>query len=221
MTLGCAAAGAHAQSFFQIEAGIGGAGYSDGGDGYWQQDRFEHKLQLTAPAFEVGITGDLYQTARWGISYHVDWAWLGTIHTQSLATPSDTNYNPSSTTGCNGKCWPLANYQGSGHAQAFVLTLEPHYDVGQWRFGIEAGPTLTHATWTEDVSGWVSSPTGTPVNLHVVSTDGWRLGAVVGASVSRGAFSVAYQHFFMRPSGANPAPPIWHSVDLLMARYKF
>ena len=220
MSLGCAAA-AHAELPIHLEAGAGGAAYSRGQDGYWVQEHFQHKLQLTAPAFEVGVTGDLYRAKRWGLSWHADWAWLGQIHTQSLATPSDENYNPTSVTGCNGECWPLANFRGTGHAQAFLFTLEPHYDVGKWRFGIEAGPTLHRATWVEDVGNWHATPTASPINLRVASTDGWRPGAVVGASISYGNVSLVYQHFFIKPSNENLTPSIWHSVDLLMVRYRF
>ncbi|CAG4889255.1 hypothetical protein [Paraburkholderia gardini] len=218
--LGCATVAAHAESFFQLEAGVGGSGYSRGADGFWYQDGFEHKLQLTAPAFEVGITGDLYQASHWGLSYHVDWAWLGTIHTQAMAVPNDYNYNVV-TKGCNGPCLPLANYAGSGHEQGFILTLDPHYDIGGWRFGVAAGPFIHHATWAEDVTHIVYAPGDPAINLHMASTDGWRIGAVIGASVEYKRFSIAYQHFITHASYGNTAPPIWHSVDLLIARYRF
>lgn len=213
---------ASAESFFQVEAGLGAAAYSRGPDGLWIQDGFEHKLHLTAPAVEVGLTGDLYQARHWGLSWHVDWVWLGTIKSQGLATPSDANYNPV-TKGCNGPCWPLANYMGSGHDQGFLLTLEPHLDYGRWRFGIEAGPYVYRSTWTEDVTGWVSSPNAAPVNQHVMNRAQWRLGSVFGASVGYGNLSLGYQFFrnCTPVSRDNPFPPIWRSTHLLMARYRF
>lgn len=221
-TVGCIlSTSAHAQSFFQIESGIGGSAYSQGPDGYWVQDGFEHKLNLTAPAIEAGVTGDIYQAAHWGVSYHLDWAWLGAIHTQSLATPQDSTYNLA-TKRCNGPCGNIANFVGAGHEQGFLLTIEPHYDAGKWRFGIEAGPFLHHASWSETVTGWSPSPTS-PMrsNFTVNSTAGWRIGAVVGAEASRGPFSIVYQHFFLKASGTDAVPPIWHSVDMIFARYKF
>ncbi|WP_296661913.1 hypothetical protein [Paraburkholderia sp.] len=96
---------------------------------------------MTALAVEAGFTGDLCQADHWGISWHADYAWLGTIHTQAMATPEDANYNPI-TKGCNGKCLPLANYLGSGHDTGVMLTLEPHYDYAGWRFGVEGGPYI-------------------------------------------------------------------------------
>ena len=224
MSLGCAAASAHADSitdYVHAELGIGASVYSKGPDGYWYQDAFAHKLRLEAPAFEVGLTGPIYQSANWGVDWHADWAWLGMVHTDAKAVPLDANYN-TKTKGCNGGCLPLADYRGSGHAQAFFLAIEPHYDIGKWRFGVEAGPSLYHASWTEDVSNIVYNNWQTaPVSMRLASTDGWRLGAVVGASISRGPFSLVYQHFFMKSSSSNPGPPIWHSVDSLFARYTF
>jgi hypothetical protein len=57
-------------------------------------------------------------------------------------------------------------------------------------------------------------------SIHLASTDGWRLGAVVGAEISCKRFSLVYQHFFAKSSGENVAPPIRHSVDLMMLRYR-
>lgn len=131
MALGCSAAAAQAQSLvlpleaaytpntispipdlFQFEAGVGGSAYRDNGNGFWYQDGFEHRLQLTAPAFEAGMTGNVFDRNYWGLDWHFDWAWLGTIHTQAMATPSDANYNVA-TQSCNGKCLPLADVIGT------------------------------------------------------------------------------------------------------------
>lgn len=212
---------AHAESWLQFEAGVGGAAYQHGANGLWYQDGFQHRLDLTAPAIEVGLTGDIYQASHWGISWHADWAWLGTIHTQAMATPSDDNYN-AKTKSCNGKCWPLANYLGSGHDQGFLVTIEPHYDVGGWRFGVEAGPYLHKSTWSVDVANWVSSPTATPINLHVENWHRWTLGAVVGASIEYKRFALQYLYFMngAPSSNANPYPPIWRGTHVLMAKYR-
>ncbi|MCG5072295.1 hypothetical protein [Paraburkholderia tagetis] len=223
MTLGCAAASqAHAEDFFQVEAGIGGAAYQHGANGLWFQDGFQHRFDLTAPAIEAGFTGDIYQSEHWGISWHADWAWLGTIHTQALATPDDANYNPV-TKGCNGKCWPLANYLGSGHDMGILLTLEPHYDYGGWRFGVEGGPYIHRSTWTEDVIGWVPSPDATPMNVSVHNNPKWRLGWVIGASVGYKNFSVSYQYFKNGTpvSSSDHFPSIWSNTHVLMARWRF
>lgn len=213
---------ARAEDFFQIEAGIGGSAYQRAGDGLWVQNGFQHQLNLTAPAIEAGIAMNVAQWSHFGITLHADYEWLSTVHTQSLATPSDANYNLK-TKSCNGPCWPLADYLGSGHNSGFILTLEPHYDVGGWRLGVQAGPYIHHATWSEDVFHWVSTPTAAPTNLHVENRSGWTLGAVVGASVEYKRFALQYLYFLnkVRGSDSNPFPPIWSATHALLAKYRF
>jgi len=212
---------ASAKTFFEIEAGIGGSAYQRGPDGLWIQDGFEHNLHLTAPAIEVGLTGDILSRPRWGLAWHADYVWLATVHTQGLATPSDANYNLQ-TKSCNGACWPMANYLGSGHNSGFILTLEPHYNLGGWRFGVEAGPYLFKNTWSVDVQGWRSSPDAAPTNIHVENKAQWKLGYVVGASVGYKNFSLNYQYFANKEgvTADNPYPPVWSGTHVLLAKYR-
>lgn len=207
---------AYAESFFHPEVAIGAAAYVRGADGLWVQDGFEHRLELTAPAVEVGLTGDI---APW-LAWHLDYAWLGAIRSQSLATPSDANYNLK-TRQCNGTCWPLANYSGSGHDQGFYLTLEPHYDVGSWRFGVAAGPYLHRATWAEDVTSWHSSPDSASSNLHVTHDPKWQVGGVVGVSVEYKHFRLAYQYFANGRSPRDPVPQIWNGAHVVTLGYRW
>ncbi|CAM2143853.1 conserved protein of unknown function [Pararobbsia alpina] len=220
MTLGCAAAAAQAQpSWFQFEASLGGSGYSKGPDGYWYQDGFRHNLQLTAPAVEVGFAGNLYDSARWGVDWHADYAWLGTIHTDAWAVPVDANYN-TRTKGCNGPCMPLAEYKGSGHEAGFLFTLEPYFKFGDGqRIGIEAGPFVHRATWNMQVSDWQANGVEPATSLNLFDTNGWRVGAVAGLTYSYGRVSLVYQHFFTKSAASTSVPPIWHSVDMLTMRY--
>jgi hypothetical protein len=211
--------GAQAQSFFEIEAGIGGSAYQNGPNGRWYQDGFAHQMDLTAPAIEAGFTGDLYQAEHWGVSWHADWAWLGTIHTNALAVPDDANYNKT-TDSCVGQCMPLARYVGSGHDQGFLLTLEPHVDYGGWRFGIEGGPYLHRSTWSETVIGWTSPQVSVPRNFVVNNDPKWRLGAVVGASIAYKNFSLAYQYFMNQAPSSDPTPPVWNGTHVLLAKYR-
>lgn len=234
MALGCAAAGARAESFFQLEAGLGGAAYQHGPDGLWYQDGFQHTLDLAAPAVEVGLTGDIFQHGEWGVSWHLDWAWLGTIHTDAMVPSANTNTTSGKWVGpdligvnqadpCSGPCRNLSRFIGSGHDQGFMLTIEPHYDFRGWRFGVEAGPYLHRSTWSEDVVNWVPVAGAAPRNIHVEYKPEWLVGYVVGASVSRGNFSVAYQYFQNRTKGSmsNPYPAIWQGTHVLMAKYRF
>lgn len=219
MTLGCAAATqARAESFFQVEAGIGGSAYKKAPDGYWYQDGFSHDLKLTAPAIEVGLTGNLYQSTHLGLDWHLDWAWLGTVHTDALAVPDDANYN-AATKGCNGPCLPLARFQGSGHDAGVFFSLEPHIDYGGWRFGIEAGPYLHRVTWSEDVTDdrrW----SNVPIALHAAYSSGWTLGYMYGASVAYKHLSVVYQYFDSRGKAGDPYRPVWTGTHMLLLKYR-
>lgn len=215
MVLACSA---HAQSFFEAEVGIGASLARNGEDGLWQQEGFGPHRKYDAPAFEAGFTGNLYQSTHWGVDWHIDYAWLGQIHLQSPATPSDPNYNLT-TKSCNGPCWPLANYMGSGHDQGFLFTLEPHVDYGQWRFGVEGGPYLHKATWSVDVTNWTPALGADASNLHVVHDPSWQLGWVIGAEVARGPFSVRYQYFMNGWKDDDPRPYVWKSVHMLTLKY--
>lgn len=214
---------AHADSisdYVHAEIGVGGSAYKKGGDSLWYQEPFPHDLKLTAKAFTVGLTGPIYQSEHWGVDWHLDWAWLGTIHTDAMATPDDANYSVK-TKSCNGPCLPLARFKGSGHDQGFFFAIEPHYDVGSWRFGIEGGPYLHHVTWTEDVTDdrrW----SNVPINLHVAYSSGWTLSYMLGASVSYKSVSLVYQYFASAGNRSDPFVPIWQGgTHMLSFRYKF
>lgn len=219
MSLGCAAAAAHAESFFQYEAGIGGSAYNRGSDGLWVQDGFQHKLDLTAPAVEGGLTGDLYSAAKWGVAWHLDYAWLGSIHTQGLAVP-DANYNLV-TKRCVGTCLPFADFVGSGHDQGFLATVEPHYDIGEWRFGVEGGPYFHRSAWVVDATGQVNFVGQAPGSSHFVSQSGWHMGYVAGVSAEYKRFSLRYQFFNNGAKAGDPAPAIWRNTHVILLSYRF
>ncbi|MBB5444663.1 MULTISPECIES: hypothetical protein [unclassified Paraburkholderia] len=219
MSLGCTAAAAHAeQSWFAFEAGIGGSAYAQAADGLWLQEGFPHTVKLTAPAIEAGITGDLYQTSHWGIAYHVDYAWLGAIHSDGHAT-SDANYNLATKT--ERVAMPLANFSGSGHDMGFLATIEPHYDYAGWRFGIEGGPYFHKPTWTVDATNQVNYIGQAPYHTHFVDDEGWHLGYVLGASVAYKRFSLRYQYFANGSKTGNPIPVIWTHTHVVTANYAF
>ncbi|KXU82451.1 hypothetical protein CI15_33510 [Paraburkholderia monticola] len=218
MSLGCAAASAHAESFFNAEAGIGGTAYTQAADGLWLQEGFPHKVQLTAPAIEAGFTGDAYQAEHWGVSWHLNYAWLGAIHSTGYAT-SDANYNLATKT--ERVAMPLANFSGSGHDMGFLATIEPHYDYAGWRFGVEAGPYYHRPTWTADATNQVNYIGQTPYQSHFVDEEGWHLGYVVGASVAYRRLSVRYQYFANGSKAGNPIPALWTHAHVLTMNYRW
>jgi opacity protein-like surface antigen len=234
VALALSSSSASAQDWFQLEAGIGGTAYTKSGDGVWWQSGFQHNLNLTAPDFRVGVTGDLWQRGHWGLSYHLDYAWLGTVHTNAQIPTPKTNttsghwqgpdfidYNSSNP--CSGPCTNMSDFMGGGHDMGIMATLEPHYDVGAWRFGVEAGPYVHRATWSIDIANWYNSATGQFQSLHVATNPEWKVSWTAGASISRGPFSLRYDYFAngVPMSGSNSVPAGWSAAHMLMATYRF
>jgi hypothetical protein len=214
----CASAGA-----VDFEAGIGASLYKDRGDGWWVQEAFPHKMELAAPSFQIGLTGDLIQRGRFGIAWHADWAWLGTVHTQSYATASDANYNLKEKR-CNGSCWPMSNFIGSGHDQGFLFTLEPYYERNGWRYGVEFGPYIHKSVWAVNVLDWHSSADAPPLNITVQNENRWQIGRVVGASIGHKNFTLSYQYFMNQDRtvpGRDTFGSVWSNTHMLTLKYKF
>lgn len=216
--------------YIHFETGIGSTAYQRSAEGTWWQNGFRHELNLTAPAFRTGLTGNIWQRGSYGVDWHADYAWLGTVHTNAAIPTPKTNttsghwqgpdfvgYNTANP--CSGPCDNMSEFNGSGHDMGIMLTLEPHYDVGAWRIGIEAGPYIHRATWTIDVSNWYDSVAGAFHALHVPSGPRWRVSWTAGISVSRGPFSVRYSYFANGSTGGNP--PGWSGAHTLMVMYRF
>jgi hypothetical protein len=223
---------ASAESFFQIEAGLGGSAYAKAGNGLWMQDGFAHNIALTAPATEVGLTGDILSRPTWGIAWHVDWVWLGTIHSDAMVPSINTNTTSGHWNGadfvdynvgnpCSGTCTNLSRFSGSGHDQGFIFALEPYKKFGAWRIGLEFGPYLHSYSWAEDVFNWYSGPGAAPTAIHVQHSPKWQLGAMAGASIGYKNLSIAYQYFYNKAPKGESVPPIWQGTHVLMATYRF
>lgn len=219
MALGCAAAAAHAQ--FRPEIGIGAAQFSDKGDGTWYQQSQPYGLSLSVPTITLGLTGDLYTRGDWGVAWHADYVWLGNVSADCSCTPVDANYSTTTHMKNNTVDVPDALFSGHGQVQGVALTVEPYYWSHGFRFAAEAGlfPYLWH--WSETVNNWSDRPGMTPYTIAANSGRNLSLGEVVGVSVSRGPFTVAYRHYFLPTQGANGVPPIWKGADMLEVRYKF
>lgn len=214
MSLGCVTAAAHAQ--FRPEVGIGAAQFSDKGTGVWWQDNHQYGLSLSVPTITLGLTGPLMTRGQWGIDWHVDYTWLGNVSANCKCSPIDSNYS-----GQTHIDVPDALFSGHGQAQGIALTVEPYFWTHGFRLAAEAGlfPYVWH--WSETVDGWSDQPGMTPHTIAANSGRNLSLGEVVGVSVSRGPFTVAYKHFFLPAQGANGVPPLWKGADMLEIRYKF
>jgi hypothetical protein len=219
VALACIAPARAEESWFNFEAATGESFFQTQGDNTWYQARFPHTLNLLFGAFEVGFTGPI---TPW-LSWHADYAYLGHPSSDATATPSDLNYNPKSVTGCNGQCWPMSRFIGHGNLNGIILSMEPHYDIGHWRFGVEAGPMLYFPTWSETVYNWRPAIDSAPSTIRVHNDTGMRLGAMAGASIGYKRVSIVYQYFWDKSPATshNPYPPIWKGTHVILLRYRF
>jgi hypothetical protein len=223
-TIGCASA-AHADSitdYVHAEMGAGASKYSST-DGTWYQQGMEHDLGLSAPVLMLGLTGPIYTRESWGIDWHVDYVSLGHVSSQCECTPDDANYNPQThQLRPVQHAVPNANFVGNGNAQGVTLTLEPYFRYRGWRVGAEAGLFPYRPDWNEVIYGWQGNTGVAPQTLYVDTPHAWQIGKVVGASISRGPFSVAYQHYWMPTRyDSTHSPAIWKGADVVMVKYRF
>lgn len=199
---------AHAQSFFQIQAGVGITHYATENGRWYQNGMPENKVTSITPALSLGVTGALVSRGAWGIDWHAGYANLGRAAASCWCTINDQDYQqhrPSALT---------EHYTGSGNVQGVALTLEPYRYYGGLRFGIEAGAYLYR-------SGWKETVTNSPIGLPDVSINEsrWSVAPVAGASVGNGVWSVSYRHYLLRYK--SQTPPLWNGADVLMITRRF
>jgi hypothetical protein len=181
--LAFAAIPAHAEhawepSRFAIEAGIGATAYEKSSEATWEPSikGVSNSTNTVAPAGRIGVVftplmADDYANP-FGLRIHADYNYLGEVHWTA-------NYAN------------LAKIKSQGHMQAFSLTLEPYWNMGNdWTVGIEAGPALIRNTWSGSLS-----VLGTDI-LSAETKPQWRVGAMAGLSVSYRQFSLRYNYIY-------------------------
>lgn len=201
---------AHAGSWLEFEAGVG-VGRFHTQDGLWYQQAEPHSLDITSPVFSLGLTGSVINRGKWGVDWHADYVYLGHSGASCDCT-SDRNYdsNEHRVLSYND---PTANFQGSGTTQGVSLTLEPYYRYRGFDFGIEGGAFLYRASWHESVYGLPGGVVSVSASNYI------RPGAVIGASVSKGLWSIAYRHYIMIWNKGNP--PLATGADTLELKWRF
>jgi len=212
---------AHAET--RLEVGLGISRPTLHEDGIWWQSPFPHHIESNPLAFLLGLTGDLGPRTTW----HVDAVSLGGIKSDAQAVPNDANFNPSSPTGCNGACLPLARYVGSGKVYGVAATLELHI-TGEWQFGVEGGPFVYHSSWNISVPNWylaVQTVSGTFVTFPVSPVDAhqnqWAFGGVAGASLRYQNLTLSLREYLDGKDSTGAGPPLWKRHTVLMLKYTF
>lgn len=215
MTLSCAAATARAESFFQIEAGIGVGLARDMGDGVWQQQGSpDNHVKLTFPAIEAGLTGTIYQIGRWDVRWHADYAYLGEQRASVMGVPDDA-YNPHTHQDIATNMPPrYSPFNGHGHVQGVPLTLDVGYTYSGWRLGVEAGAWVYWQTWHESL--YALDNQWHDLSHKTVP----QIGYVVGASIERGPLSLSYRYYQVSQKW-NPYPGLATGAHVLMVKYRF
>lgn len=212
-----AASCAHAESFFQIEAGLGASHITDMGDGVWiQKGAPNNRERQNTPAVMLGLTGELYRREAWDVRYHVDYVYIGSYSASVDGVP-DENYNPQTHTVHD---FPASArytaFKGNGHTQGVPLTLDVGYTLRGYRIGVEAGMWAYWQTWHEGVlnngdNQWADLSHKTKLQV----------GYVVGASVSRGPLAISYRYYQIRPDWSTGKPGLATGAHVLMATYTF
>lgn len=203
-----------------IEIGAGVASFRDQGDGTWYQEGLPHKLHLTTPAFELGLTDDLYRGDKFGIAWHAGYVFLGQVRTDAVATPDDANYSLQ-TKSCIGECLAHSNFTGRGYSHGVKLTLEPYYVYNGWRFGIEGGAYISRNVWKVTIYDRVGFKGDTPYTVYTNDDSGWDTYPVAGVSIGRGNFDVSYRIYWNRSKKGTINPAIWRRADTITLRYRF
>jgi hypothetical protein len=193
---------AHA-SWFDFEAGIGVSQSKGMGDGVWvQQGAPGNREQLRSPAYLAGITGDLTDHLAW----HADYVYFGGLSASVDGVP-DANYDPHAHR-MIGNLPRYSPFNGQGHTQGVMLTLEPHTALHGVRFGAEAGPFLYWATWHESL--YALDNQWHDLSHKTVP----QLGAVAGVSVGANGWKVAYRYFYQKQKW-NPYPGMVTGTHML------
>lgn len=218
-----ASTAAHAESFFQIEAGLGVTRYTKE-DGRWFQQGTpgaDNKVSSKPPAFSLGLTGPIVTRERWGVDWHAEYVNLGRAAASCNCTPNDENYDAKTHKFTDVMPADPAGFSGSGVSQGFVLSVEPYYVVHSVRLGLEVGAYIHRDTWHEYVTGWQTTP-DMPKQSFDISQKSWSVAPVVGVSVSKDRYTLSYRHYFMRvnASGRN-VPPLWNDADVLEVKMRF
>lgn len=222
---------AHAESFFQVEVGVGMASATEDGDIMYYDAGLPHHTPVNGPGARIGLVATLREaeTKSWvpGVRMHLGYTYWG-AESWSATVGEDFNgsYGYSTLTkNCVNTCGQIRTFISGGSMHSVNLTIEPYWDLGGgWTVGAEAGPAIYFDPWTSAFVANESGPFGPAgsiqqVSHHVVP----ELGAVVGLSVSKGPFSIRYNYLYgrNRSAGGTDVPSGIKGAHLITANYTF
>lgn len=212
-TLALVAGTAHAESFFQIETAFGGAYGQTLTDGVWyQQGAPDNVLNVKTPAYTLGVTGKLWESAPVDVRWHADYVYIGT-ESAACSCVADEDYSVSRHAVINPDSQHY-RFSGGGHTQGILASLDVGYTWHGWRFGVEAGPWVFWQTWgvgrTDPEAGWIDLSHKTSAQVS------W----VAGANISRGPWALSYRYYNI-PQLWNPYPGLIRAAHVATLSYKW
>lgn len=216
LALAASSCAAHAVT---LEVGAGTTFYNTH-DGTWYQLGVTHKLTDAPRAWSIGLTGDLYTSAYWGVAWHLDYVNLGRASASCDCTPVDANYNAVTHQLISDNV-PRAHYSGSGYAHGAVLSIEPYVTRNRWRFGLEAGVMAYLPIWNESVTGWQPDTSVPAQNLQLSTPRAIKPALVLGASFGRDNWTLSYRHYFLRRANDLNVPPVWNDANVIEYKVRF
>lgn len=222
---------AHAESFFQVEAGVGMASATKDGDQMYYDEGLPHHTPVNSFGARVGIVANLREaeTKSWtpGVRLHFGYAYWGT---ESWSATVGEDYNgtygySTGTRGCVETCGQIRTFISGGSLHSLSLTAEPYWSLGSgWTVGAEAGPAVYIDPWKSAYVADESGPFGPTGSVQYVSHKVVpEPGIVVGLSVAKGPFSVRYNYIFARnrSAGGSDVPSGIKGAHLLTLNYTY
>ena len=197
--------------------------------GTWWQSGAPHKLSLTSPSIELGASMDVAPT----FDVKVAAVWLGRNRSDAAAV-QDEIYNPfTGGSTCTSNCPEIVHFHGKGWAAGVKALAEWHTTGRAVNYGFHIGPMAYLEAWQMDVPDWYPYVYRNgrvqvlgPIHPLHFNRKGWKLGADVGFSLSRGPFVVSADLYkdggnIHRPGGDHSFPPIWryHMIFSIGVRF--
>lgn len=209
-----ASTAAHAESFFQIEAGLGAAHVKDIGDGTWTQYGAPNNTEkLNTLVANAGITGQLWETGKWSFRYHADYVYVGEYKASCACAEHDEDYDTQAHRMKRADA-PLGYYDGHGHLNGVALTLDVGYTYSGYRFALEGGAWIYRQSWNQYAqTSWQTYELQTSRKFHV--------GYVVGARIERGPLSLSYRYYNVKQDWSNGVPGLAGGVHAMTVNYRF
>ena len=202
---------ARAESFFQIEAGVGMSSAVKGSDGLWYWQAATHSTPVNSVAGRAGIQFNISQPDKLmpGVRMHLTYnyfghySWHASAGFDSNATKS-FGYNSRTHSCYNNDCGQYRWFDSTGNLQFVALTVEPFWNLGDgWTFGVEVGPALYRASWnvvaTAQTDG-VFGPAGSQEFFH--RSPSIQVGALGGLSLGKGPVMLRVEYLYAPISNA-------------------